>query len=104
MIYTDIFTGLHLWAGESIANWNQLVGGSFVLFFISFAIIMRGYYLFNGWNIFNSGDERTSRIIACAAAFMFVAFMWQIFFLLKYSIVFLIGGIYLMWQHHRDFS
>ncbi|WP_125763476.1 DUF2178 domain-containing protein [Companilactobacillus hulinensis] len=115
MIDINFFTALHLWASESIANWNQLVGVSFVLFFISFAIIIRGYYLFNGWQIFSSGDERTSKIIASAAAFMFIAyvicdivlphaFMWQIFFLLKYSIVFFIGGVYLMWQYHRDLS
>ncbi|WP_125568223.1 DUF2178 domain-containing protein [Companilactobacillus insicii] len=115
MIYTDIFTGLHLWAGASTANWNQLVGGSFILFAVSVAFVMRGYYLFNGWNIFNTGDERTSKIMVYATTFMFAAlilcdiafphaFMWQIFFLLKYSIVFITGGSYLTWQYHRDLN
>ncbi|WP_164508301.1 DUF2178 domain-containing protein [Companilactobacillus kedongensis] len=115
MINNGLFTGLLLWSSESTAHWNQLVGGAFAVFFISLIIILRGFYLFLGWNFFSSGDERTSKILASSALFMFVtfiicdlvlphAFMWQIFFLIKYSIVFLIGGSYLLWQHHRDFS
>lgn len=115
MISNNLFTGLHLWAGESTGNWNQLVGGSFVLFVVSCIVIFRGYYLFNGWNLFSKGDERTSKINMYATAYMFIAFvildlvlphdfMWQIFFLLKYSLVFLVGGIYLLFRHYRDLN
>lgn len=31
MIYTNLFTGLLIWANASTANWNRLVGGSFML-------------------------------------------------------------------------
>ncbi|MFD1418839.1 DUF2178 domain-containing protein [Companilactobacillus keshanensis] len=115
MINNGLFTGLLLWSSESTANWHQLVGGSFAIFFISLIIILRGYYLFIGWNFLSNGDGRTNIILARSALFMFTtfiicdlflphAFMWQIFLLIKYSAVFLIGGSYLLWQYHRDLS
>ncbi|WP_334330460.1 hypothetical protein [Companilactobacillus sp. HBUAS59699] len=90
MTYTNPFTSLLLWASESTANWNQLVGGSFVALIIGLIIFSRGYYLFNGWHFFNYGDERTSKILASTAAFILAttiicdmifphAYIWRIF-------------------------
>lgn len=115
MIYTDLFTGLLIWANASTENWNRLVGGSFILLIISLIVFFSGHYLFNGWNLFNSNDERVSKIFTSTAALMFVtliicdlilphAYMWQIFFLIKYSVVLLIGGSYMMWKYHRDLN
>jgi hypothetical protein len=60
-------------------------------------------------------DERTNTIFLKSTSYMLVLivlcditfpkeYMWNIFFLYKYSLAFLAGGIYLAVRYKKDFS
>lgn len=113
MKFTDltntIFSPLKTWAEQSSGNWNILLGVGGLLL-IGSAIFAYVFYKKIGQN-----DERTNKIFMKSSYFVLWAivlcdlifpkdYMWNIFFLYKYSLAFLAGGIYLAVQYKKDFS
>lgn len=103
-----IFYPLKTWAEQSTGNWNILVGIGFLLMMGS-AIVILLLSMKMG-----PKDERTSKISMRSAYYMLGViilcdlifpkeYMWNIFFLFKYGLAFLAGGIYLAVQYKRDF-
>ena len=108
-IQNAVFSPLKTWAEQSTGNWNLLVGIGFLLIMGS-AILLYVFYKKIGQE-----DERTSQIFLKSSYFMLLAIilcdivfpkddMWTIFFMFKYSLAFLAGGIYLAVQYRRDFA
>ena len=104
-----IFYPLKSWAEQSSGNWNILIGVGGLLL-IGSAIFA---YLF--YKKIGQDDERTNKIFLKSSYYMLLAiilcdvifpkdYMWNIFFLFKYTLAFLAGGIYLAVQYKRDFS
>ncbi|WP_163971902.1 DUF2178 domain-containing protein [Oceanobacillus halotolerans] len=108
-ISNTIFYPLKTWAEESPGNWNMLLGSGFVLLLVGL-ILSYVYYKKIG-----KPDERTNQIhlksayivlwgvILCDIIFP-KEYMWQIFFLFKYSLAFIASGIYLAVRYKKDFS
>lgn len=104
-----IFSPLKSWAEQSPSNWNLLIGiGGLVL--IGSAIFTYVFYKKIGQK-----DERTNSIFLKSSFcvlwgivlcdFIFPKeYMWNIFFLYKYSLAFLAGGIYMAVQYKKDFT
>ncbi|MBM7602768.1 positive regulator of sigma E activity [Metabacillus crassostreae] len=103
------FNPLKTWAEKSTENWNMLVGSSLLLLLVG-AILVYVYQRKLG-----KADERTNQIYFKSALIMLCAiifgdlifpkeYMWQIFFLFKYSLAFLASGIYLAIRYKKDFS
>ncbi|SDJ28683.1 DUF2178 domain-containing protein [Salimicrobium halophilum] len=103
----SLFQPLRTWAEISAGNWNILIVGGFVLFMISIGV------MFMCWRMIGEEDERTKGIYLQSAAIAFLVlvlcdilfpkeYMWQVFFLFKYSFAFLAGGIYLATRYLRD--
>jgi len=108
-ITNAIFAPLKSWAEHSPGNWNILIGvggllliGSVILVFVFYKLI-------------GKDDERTSKIFLKSSYCVLWAivlcdilfpkdYMWNIFFLYKYSIAFLAGGIYLAIRYKKDFT
>ncbi len=107
-ISNAIFSPLKSWAEHSQENWNILIVSGFVLLFVGGILT----YVFH--KKIGKADERTTQIslksalitlwvvILCDIIFP-KEFMWQIFFLFKYSLAFLASGIYLAVRYKKDF-
>jgi len=104
-----IFYPLKTWAEQSTGNWNILIGVSTLLFMCSVIFA----YVF--YKKIGQEDERTNKIFLKSSYYMLMAiilcdilfpkdYMWNTFFLLKYALAFLTGGIYLAVQYKKDFS
>ncbi|CAM5214289.1 hypothetical protein UACE39S_05493 [Ureibacillus acetophenoni] len=104
-----IFYPLKTWAEHSSGNWNILVGvgGLLLLGSIIFTFVF--------YKMIGQEDERTNKIYLRSAYCVLWAiilcdiifpkdYMWNIFFMFKYSLAFLAGGIYLAIQYKKDFS
>lgn len=107
-ISNTIFQPLKIWAEKSNGNWNMLIVIGIVLLLIGVMLT----YVFR--KKMGKPDERTNQIslrsvliMLCAVILCDVIFpkeyMWQIFFLFKYSLAFLASGIYLAVQYKKDF-
>lgn len=108
-ISNSVFDPLKTWAEASPGNWNILIGSGFVLFVVGFVLVL-GFLMKIG-----KGDERTNQInlksayvlllivILCDIVFP-KEYMWQIFFLFKYSLAFIGSGIYLAVRYKKDFT
>ncbi len=105
-----IFTPLKTWTEQSNSNWNMLIG----IGFLSLIIAMILVYVLQKKMGMSVSDERTSQINLKSALVMLIGiilcdlifpkeYMWQIFFLFKYSLAFLAAGIYLAIRYKRDF-
>lgn len=103
-----VFSPLKSWVEQSTGNWNILIGSGFLLLIIG-VIITSVFYKKMG-----EADERTMQIsLKSAFIMLFVVilcdiifpkeYMWQIFFLFKYSFAFLASGIYLAIRYKKDF-
>jgi len=108
-IHNAIFSPLKSWAEHSTGNWNILIGFGFLLV-IGCAIFAYVFYKKIGQD-----DERTNKIFLKSSFYMLLAIilcdvifpkddMWTIFFLFKYSLAFLAGGVYLAVQYKKDFT
>lgn len=107
-IHDTVFHSLRSWAEQSPGNWNILIGSGFVLLLIGGILT----YVFH--KKMGKADERTLQIslkstfvmlciiILCDLIFP-KEYMWQIFFLFKYSLAFLVSGIYLAFRYKKDF-
>lgn len=104
-----IFNPLKSWAEQSTGNWNILIGVGFLLFMGS-AIFAYVFYKKIGQD-----DERTNKIFLKNSYFMLWAiilcdiifpkdYMWNIFFLFKYALAILAGGIYMAIKYKKDLS
>ncbi|WKA53007.1 DUF2178 domain-containing protein [Planococcus liqunii] len=107
-ISNAIFQPLKSWAEQSTGNWNMLIGSGFVLLMIACTLA----YIF--YKKIGSEDERTERISLNSAFILLCVvilcdmifpkeYMWQIFFLYKYSFAILAAGIYLAVRYKKDF-
>lgn len=108
MISEKIFHPLKIWAEESNDNWNMMIVGGLVL------MVIEGILLWVYSRKTGKTDERTSSIyLKCNYTILSVIilldmifpkeYMWQIFFLLKYSLAFIAGGIYLAIRYKKEF-
>ncbi|GAB1770466.1 DUF2178 domain-containing protein [Priestia aryabhattai] len=109
-IENAIFTPLKTWTEQSNSNWNMLICIGFISLIVGAVLI----YVFQKKMGMSVSDERTSQIglksalvvlygvILCDLIFP-KEYMWQIFFLFKYSIAFIASGIYLAVRYKRDF-
>ncbi|MGM7684532.1 DUF2178 domain-containing protein [Cytobacillus sp. Hm23] len=107
-ITNAIFSPLKSWAEQSQGNFQILLGVGFLLLMSSMVII----FVFR--KKIGKDDERTNRIymkssycilmiiVLCDLIFP-KEYMWNIFFLYKYGLAFLAGGIYLAIQYKKDF-
>ena len=107
-ISNAVFEPLRAWTEASSGNWNMLLGSGL-------ALLLIGLILVFGFTVkIGKGDERTNQIslksaliILYAVIFFDVIFpkeyMWQIFFLFKYSLAFIASGVYLAMRYKRDF-
>ncbi|WP_224074583.1 DUF2178 domain-containing protein [Planococcus chinensis] len=107
-ISNAIFEPLRSWAEQSAGNWNMLIGSGFILLIIA-CILAYAFYKKIG-----DEDERTKQIslnsafiLLCVVIFCDIVFpkdyMWQVFFLFKYSFAILAAGIYLAVRYQKDF-
>lgn len=107
-ISNAIFYPLKSWAEHSQGNWNILIVSSLVLLLVGGILT----YLFR--KKMGKADERTTQIslkssliMLCVVVLCDIIFpkeyMWQIFFLFKYSLAFLASGIYLAVRYKKDF-
>ena len=107
-IHDAIFHSLRSWAEQSPGNWNILIGSGFVL------LLVGGILTYVFQKKMGKADERTEQIslkstliilgvvILCDIIFP-KEYMWQIFFLFKYSFAFIASGIYLAVRYKKDF-
>ncbi|MDX8365679.1 DUF2178 domain-containing protein [Cytobacillus sp. IB215665] len=107
-ITNAIFSPLKSWAEQSQENFQILLGVGFLLFIGSIIFVLVLY------KKIGKDDERTNRIymkssycvlmvIVLCDMFFPKEYMWNIFFLYKYGLAFLAGGIYLAIQYKKDF-
>ncbi|RPF53477.1 DUF2178 domain-containing protein [Aquisalibacillus elongatus] len=105
----SIFHPLKTWADAEPGNWNMLIGIGFVLLLVGLILT------FSFYKKIGKPDERVSQIhLRSASIILFVVimsdiifpkeYMWQIFFLFKYSLAFIVSGIYLAVRYKMDFS
>ncbi|WP_010096556.1 hypothetical protein [Ornithinibacillus scapharcae] len=103
-----LFDPLRIWAENSTYNWNILIGSGLAL------ILVGGILVYVYQRKMGKSDERTSPIFLKSSLIMLCSvilcdlifpkeYMWEIFFLFKYSLAFLASGIYLAIQYNRDF-
>ena len=108
-IHHAIFDPFRAWAEQSTGNWNILIGIGFLLLMGSLILLYVSY------KKMGESDERTNQLSLKSCYWMLLAiilcdiifpkeYMWTIFFLFKYSLAFLAGGIYLAVQYKRDFA
>ncbi|MGD6795033.1 DUF2178 domain-containing protein [Metabacillus indicus] len=104
-----LFYPLKSWAEQSAGNWNILIGTGGLLLTASM-IFVYVYYKRIG-----KDDERTNKIFLKSFYYMLCAiilcdmifpkdYMWNIFFMFKYTLAFLAAGIYMAVQYRRDFT
>src|SRR5690242_1076995 len=102
-IENAIFTPLKTWTEQSNSNWNMLIGIGLLSLIIAMILI----YLLQKKMGMNVSDERTSQINLKSALVMLYGvilfdlifpkeYMWQIFFLFKYSLALFATSIYLV--------
>jgi hypothetical protein len=102
------FYPLKSWAEQSTDNWNILLGIGFLLLMASIVLA----YVF--YKKMGNEDERTINIHLKSSYFMLLTiilcdivfpteYMANIFFLYKYALAILAGGVYLAVQYKRDF-
>lgn len=107
-ITESIFHPLKIWVEESNDNWNMMIVGGLGL------MIIGGILLWVYSRKIGKNDERTSSIyLKCSYTILFVVilldmifpkeYMWQLFFLFKYSLAFIAGGIYLAIRYKKEF-
>lgn len=108
-IHNAIFSPLKSWAEQSTENWNILI---VVGFFLVMGSAILAYVMHRKMG---ANDERTN-IISLKSVYSVLGviilcdmifpkdYMWNIFFLFKYGLAFLAGGIYLVVQYKKDFS
>ncbi|MEC1290434.1 DUF2178 domain-containing protein [Bacillus mojavensis] len=107
-ITNAIFSPLKSWAEHSPGNWNILIGSGFVLLVVG--LILTFVFI----KKMGKADERTNQIalkgsLCTLYALIFCdllfpkEYMWQVFFLFKYSIAFVASGIYLAVRYKKDF-
>lgn len=103
-----IFYPLKTWAEKSTGNWNMLLCIGIILLLVGVILT----YVFQ--KKLGKADERTNQIslkstliMLCGVILCDVIFpkeyMWQIFFLFKYSLAFLASGVYLAVRYKKDF-
>lgn len=107
-ITEKIFHPFKIWVEESNDHWNLMIVGGLGLMIIGLLLLV----------VYKSKigktDERTSSIyLKCTYAMFFIVilldmvfpkeYMWQLFFLFKYSLAFIGGGIYLAIRYKKDF-
>lgn len=108
-IHNAMFTPLKTWAEQSTGNWNLLIVVGLLLV-MSSAIFALVFHMKMGPN-----DERTNNIslknaycVLCVIILCDLIFpkeyMWNIFFMFKYGLAFLAGGIFLAIQYKKDLS
>ncbi|GGH19814.1 DUF2178 domain-containing protein [Paenibacillus segetis] len=108
-IHNSIFSPLKSWAEHSSGNWNILIGVGFLL------VMGSAIFTFVFYKKLGQDDERTNKIFLTSSFYMLLVIilcdmifpkddMWTIFFLFKYALAFLAGGIYLAVQYKKDFS
>ena len=103
-----IFYPLKSWAELSTGNWNILIGVGFLLLIgsVIFALVF--------YKKIGEKDERTNTIFLKSSYCMLLViilcdvifpndYMWNIFFLFKYALAILAGGIYLAIQYKKEF-
>ncbi|OCA90066.1 DUF2178 domain-containing protein [Pradoshia sp. D12] len=107
-ISNTTFYPLKTWAEASTGNWNMLIGIGILLLIVGVILL----YVF--YRKIGKADERTNQIhlkstfimlsvvILCDVIFP-KEYMWQIFFLFKYSLAFIASGIFLAVQYKKDF-
>ena len=107
-ISNTVFYPLKTWADASTDNWSMLIGIGIVLLMVGVILT----YVFN--KKMGKADERTNPIALKSTLIMlFVVilcdiifpkeYMWQIFFLFKYSFAFIASGIFLAVRYKNDF-
>nr|WP_099363669.1 DUF2178 domain-containing protein [Fredinandcohnia onubensis] len=107
-ISNAIFGPLKSWAEQSQGNWNILIVSGFLLVFVG-GILTNVLQKKMG-----EADERTDQIKLKSAFIMLSGivlcdvifpkeYMWQIFFLFKYSLAFLASAVYLAIRYKKDF-
>jgi hypothetical protein len=109
-IENAVFYPLKAWTEQSNSNWNMLIGIGLLSLIIAIILV----YVFQKKLGMSVSDERTNQInlksafitlcgiILCDLIFP-KEYMWQIFFLFKYSLAFLAAGIYLAVRYKKDF-
>lgn len=107
-ISNAIFNPLKSWAEQSQGNWNILIVIGFLLVFVG------GILTYVLQKKMGEADERTDQI-KLKSAFIVLSgvvlcdvifpkeYMWQIFFLFKYSLAFLASAVYLAIRYKKDF-
>jgi predicted permease len=107
-ISNTIFSPLKIWAEKSNGNWNTLIVSGIVL------LLVGGILIFVYRHKMGKADERTNQIYLKSAFIMLGGvvlcdlifpkeYMWQIFFLFKYSFAFFASGVYLAVRYKKDF-
>jgi xanthine/uracil permease len=107
-ISNTIFHPLKNWAEQSTGNWNMLIGSGFVLLVVGVVLL----YVYQ--KKIGKADERTNQIYLKSAYIMLSVvvlcdiifpkdYMWQIFFLFKYSFAIIASVIYLAVRYKKDF-
>ncbi|MED4287446.1 DUF2178 domain-containing protein [Priestia megaterium] len=105
-----IFYPLKAWTEQSNSNWNMLIGIGLLSLIIAIILV----YVFHKKLGMSVSDERTNQINLKSALIMLCGiilcdlifpkeYMWQIFFLFKYSLAFIASGIYLAVRYKKDF-
>ena len=105
-----IFTPLKTWTEQSNSNWNMLIGIGLLSLIIAMILVS----VFQKKMGMGVSDERTSQINLKSALVMLCGiilcdlifpkeYMWQIFFLFKYSLALIAAGIYLAVRYKKDF-
>jgi hypothetical protein len=109
-IENAIFYPLKTWTEQSNSNWNMLIGIGILSLIVGMILI----YVFQKKMGMSVSDERTNQIglksslvVLCGVILCDLIFpkeyMWQIFFLFKYSLAFIASGIYLAIRYKKDF-
>lgn len=105
-ISNSIFYPLKSWAEATPGNWNILLGSGIVLLLVGM-ILMFGFQMKIG-----KADERTNQISLRSAYILLLGvvfcdvvfpkeYMWQIFFLFKYSLAFGTFSLYINFFHKK---
>lgn len=108
-ISNAIFSPLKSWAEQSTGNWNILIGVGFLL------LMGSAIFTYVCYKKIGQDDERTNKIFLKSCYYMLLVivlcdiifpkeYMWNIFFLFKYTLAFLASGIYMAVQYKKDFS
>ena len=109
-IENAIFYPLKTWTEQSNSNWNMLIGIGILSLIVGMILI----YVFQKKMGMSVSDERTSQIGLKSSLVMLYGiilcdlifpkdYMWQIFFLFKYSLAFFASGIYLVVRYKKEF-